>query len=297
MKNAFISLFKHALGFLIALVVFATSGALIVGQLDMGKPSDPGIFAEPINLLIIVLAQYIALATINSIVNGGRIRKFSYTTTLYYMLVIFVMQLETLYFKDQIGITTDIAIRLFLFGIPLAIAIPLYLNLYPSNYPSNHGIDIAFRSYDTAKFVLVGSVIYVVVYVIAGYYLAWVHEEVRLFYGAKEELRSFPSHVLNLFSQYPGLLFLQLVRGALWSIFAFLFLREIQNRPLWVMAFLLAFLMSVPQNIAHIGQNPVITSGEVRLIHMVETISSMIFYGIALAFLFQKFNKKRPLNK
>ncbi len=297
MKSALIFITKHTLGFLITLVVFAASGAVIGRQLNMGKPSDPGVFSDSINLLIIVLIQYITLLTINSAVNGGRIRKFSYTAVLYYMLVIFVMQLETFYFKDQIGITTNVAIWLFFFGAPLAIATPLYLNLYPGKSSSDFRADIAIKSYDTAKFVTMGSVIYVVVYVVAGYYLAWIHEEVRLFYGSQEELRSFPSHLLNLFEQYPALLFLQLVRGGLWSILAFLLLREIQNRPLWFMALSLAFLMAIPQNIAHIGQNPVITNGEVRLIHMVETVSSMIFYGVILAFLFQKITKKRLIKK
>lgn len=292
MKNTFITLFKHLLGLLISLVVFATSGALIVGKLDAAVPSDPGVFSEPINLLIIVLAQYIALVLVNNEIKGGRIRKFSYTAALYYVLVIFVMQLETFFFKNQIGITTDLAIRLFFFGAPLAIIIPLYLNLYPSKSLIDYSESLSIKDYSTAKFIFVGSIAYICIYVLAGYYLAWIHEDVRSFYGAKEELNPFFLHVLNLFTQHPSLLLLQLVRGALWSIFIFLFLREMQNRALWQMIILLTLLVAIPQNIAHIGQNPIITDSKVRIIHMIETMSSMIFYSIILVYLFKRFTKK-----
>lgn len=323
------SVVKHSFGVAAALITYAVSGFVLMGEVSNAKSSDPGWFPEPINFLVITFAQYLAIALLYDTFRGRKLRRAVYSMTLYYLLVIFVMQLETLYFRSELLVPMDTVVRLFVFGLPFSIIIPMYLSLFPVKSQPFNGVEIisgsgveeplatpsrSTRHSDNAlttglperlgtpvisqqfltnlQFIVAGSVLYVVLYLLAGYYLAWVHEDVRSFYGSTGDLLPFHQHLNSLLINEPSLLVFQLARGWIWSMSALIILRETRDRSFLYSTALLCFLLSIPQNIAHIGSNPILTESEVRHIHLIETVSSMILFGFFLSLMY----RKTPMN-
>ena len=62
------------------------------------------------------------------------------------------------------------------------------------------------------------GVMYLVLYLLFGYYLAWQSQELRVFYGGPAELNSFRDQILKTFMSKPEMPFFQYARGILWIV-------------------------------------------------------------------------------
>lgn len=62
------------------------------------------------------------------------------------------------------------------------------------------------------------AIIYVVLYMLFGYYVAWQSQEVRLFYGGPAELNSFFAQWRDTLMSRPEILVFQYFRGVLWML-------------------------------------------------------------------------------
>ena len=62
------------------------------------------------------------------------------------------------------------------------------------------------------------AAVYVVLYMLFGYYVAWQSQELRLFYGGPAELNSFTAQWSQTFMNRPELLVFQYFRGVLWLL-------------------------------------------------------------------------------
>jgi hypothetical protein len=60
--------------------------------------------------------------------------------------------------------------------------------------------------------------VYVVLYLLFGYFVAWQSQELRLFYGGPAELNSFASQTLTTLMGRPEMPFFQYARGILWIV-------------------------------------------------------------------------------
>ena len=58
--------------------------------------------------------------------------------------------------------------------------------------------------------------VYIVLYLLFGYFVAWQSQELRIFYGGPAELNSFANQILTTLMSKPEILFFQYARGILW---------------------------------------------------------------------------------
>jgi hypothetical protein len=65
------------------------------------------------------------------------------------------------------------------------------------------------------------AVVYMVLYYLFGYYVAWQNPEVRTYYAGSTELKSFFEQIRSIPSATPWMLPLQFGRGLLWALFAY----------------------------------------------------------------------------
>jgi hypothetical protein len=137
-------------------------------------------------------------------------------------------------------------------------------------------------------------VVYLAVYYLAGYFIAWQNPDVRAFYGSPGDLLPFLQQMWHIFTNDPWLTPYQLVRTLIWVAGAYIVIRG-TRLPLWQTALLVGLLLSVPQNIAHLMPNPMIPLNSVRISHMIETASSTFVFGIIVAWLLypKSITKKR----
>jgi hypothetical protein len=123
------------------------------------------------------------------------------------------------------------------------------------------------------------AVLYVVVYFVFGYFVAWQWGEVRVFYSGTSEIKPFFVHFRDLFLEDdPAIIPFQLVRGALWTSLALMIVR-MTGAKRWVaslaVATIFAGLLAVPLGLFPNPYMPPL----VRQAHFYEIAFSMLLFG------------------
>ncbi|MFC1997755.1 hypothetical protein ACFLXI_09180, partial [Chloroflexota bacterium] len=205
--------------------------------------------------------------------------------------ITFMSQIETWYFLSGLTVGPETLRGLFLFGIPTALLYtPLAVlilgkwkgperTLSESEYPA-----IPVRQW-IWKFALIGF-IYVILYYLAGYFIAWQNPALVAFYGG-EDPGSIFAQLANTLEANPSFLGFQFVRGMLFALFALPVIWMRRDHPIEA-ALMVAVLLSVPFNIGHILPNPLMPDASVRFSHMIETASSNFIFGLIIGWLLHR---------
>jgi len=293
--NAARSLFKWILQFILLYVLFIVSfmiGSMAVaGVMPDIAISEPGLVPATSGLLIIALADLLVIAALILTSRWGGWKLVVSLALAYYGAVTFLMQIETWYFLSSITVGPQLLPRLFLMGIPTAfLFIPLAV------WVLGKGRAIAETSPNPALVMPIQqwiwkltaiAVVYLVLYLGAGYFIAWQNPELRAFYGQPGEALPFFTHTANTLRHDPMLFPLQILRALLWVLCALPVIRGSRVNPWWT-ALLVGLLFSVPQNLGHILANPLLPVASVRLSHMIETASSTFIFGTLVVWLLHR---------
>ena len=191
-------------------------------------------------------------------------------------------QMETLYFNsalqlgtaELVGLVAAGALRAVVFA-PLAVLI--LGKMKASRQPKPR--EAAAPVLGWAQRVATLSVLWVVVYFLFGYFVAWQWEETRLYYTGTATIKPFFDHFRDLFiREDPFIVPFQLLRGVLWAALATLIVRIIGSKR-WeasvAVAAMFAVLLALPLGLF---PNPYMPPAVARS-HFVETVSSMLLYG------------------
>ena len=128
-------------------------------------------------------------------------------------------------------------------------------------------------------------ILYLFIYLLFGYYVAWQTEALRVFYNGEATLLPFGTHLSELIRNNFTLFPFQLFRGILWAGLVWLIVR-LSTGKLFKKAFLAAALLMVPATLLLIP-NPYMPEA-VRLAHFWETLSSNILFGLLAGWYFAK---------
>jgi hypothetical protein len=289
------TIFRWILRFILLFVLFLMFyilGSLVVAEV-MPDPavSESGLISPEIGLLIISLA--------NSLLVGALILtsrwvgwKLALSLALaYYGTVTFLMQIETWYFLSAITVGSELLPLLFLMGIPPAFMfIPLAVWILGKwrarEDPLQHSALVMPVKQWVWKLAVI-AMVYLILYWLAGYFIAWGNPELRAFYGHPGEAEPFFTHTLNTLRDDPLLFPFQILRALLWAVCALPIMRGSKVKPWWT-AVLVGLLFSVPQNLGHILPNPLIPIASVRLSHLIETASSTFLFGLIVVWLLHR---------
>jgi hypothetical protein len=282
------------LGLLIFLYfLFWIGGSMFLIDLPT-TPSEPGLVGELPGLLILSITNVLVLV---SLIFTSRWRGWKLALVLglaHYGVTTFITQVETWYFLNELTVPPSILPDLFLMGLPVSfIFIPLAV-LVCGKWKAKSKVERnPYPAMTTKQLILklaVVSVIYVIIYWCAGYFIAWQNPELREFYGSPGEIVPFWEHTLDTFQNSPDLLILQLVRGLLFAFFVLPLIRGSVVNP-WLTALLIGLLLAVP-HLGHIIANPLLPLASVRLSHMLETATSTFLFGLIIVWLLHRQHKK-----
>jgi hypothetical protein len=120
-------------------------------------------------------------------------------------------------------------------------------------------------------------VVYVALYLLFGYYVAWQAEEVRLFYGGTSELPSVWNQWGTTFMQMPELPVFQYWRGILWILCLVPLFKGFSGTRI-ELVLLSALALALLPTAALAFPNPLMPAG-VSLAHFWEVSASMAIYG------------------
>lgn len=204
------------------------------------------------------------------------------TAFLYYGVKTFQANIEAVYFMRNI--TPAMAPGLFLMTLPVALLwSPVAVWLLgkvrrPAETPTAPSLLPAMRSsLWLGKLLLLGVLIYPLLFFAFGYYVAWQSPAVRDFYGGTDP-GSFLLQMRTISAGDPFLLLFEGLRGLLWTAMAALLLWTLKARPGFAVL-LLALVLALVENDTHLLPNPLMPT-TVRQVHFVETASSNFLFGV-----------------
>lgn len=262
-------------------------GTVAIGDHLPDTVSEPGLVDQVTGMLILGIINTLLIISL-IITSRWHGWKLAFLLGLaYYGSFTFITQIETWYFLSEISIPPGLLPRLFIMGlsIPL-IFIPLAVWICKKWKQSDSALEnstLEFNAKQLLPKLLIIAVIYVVIYWLAGYFIAWQNPELRAFYGSPGEIAPFFSHTLSTFRKTPSLIFLQLIRGILFVLIAVPIILGSKVKPL-LTGLLVGFLFAIP-HLGHIIANPLMPVASVRFSHMLETATSTFVFGLVLVWI------------
>jgi hypothetical protein len=175
---------------------------------------------------------------------------------------------------EFIGIVAAGVMRALIFA-PLAVII--FGKLKKPTQPEEEFASVAAS--DWGKWLVGIAVLYVVVYFMFGYFVAWQWEATRLYYTGSTAIKPFFVHFRDLFLiEDPVIIPFQLLRGALWALLAIIIVRMMRAKR-WetslAVALTFAVLLSLPLGLF---PNPYMPPPVARS-HFFEVSTSMLLFG------------------
>jgi len=266
------------------------AGAMFIQDGLPDVQPDPGLVNETTGMLILAMVNTLLIISliVTSKWRGWKLALF--LAIAYFGSFTFITQIETWYFLTGITVSSELISALFLMGLTVPLLfIPIAILI--SGYWKDEGAvsDLKLLDMPVKQFIIrltAISILYVIIYWIAGYYIAWQNPELRSFYGSQGEIMPFWDHTIQTLSDTPDLLILQLFRGTLFALFVYPVIRGSSVSP-WLTSLITGSLLAIP-SLGHILANPLIPSAEVRFTHMIETIPSTFLFGMIISWFFHR---------
>ena len=187
----------------LALMILNIIGTMVTGLAASVSTEDPG--SRLLAMLVVSLIETLLLSyfVVRSRLSGFRL--IMATALIYYGIKTFTAQLETAYFVTSVPRTMLPA--LFLMTVPAALVFPplaclLFGRLRPQNVPATAGFPSLPPAEWIWKALVVGIVVYPVLFFGAGYFIAWRNPDVRAFYGGVDNPNVF-AYYANMFAKDP----------------------------------------------------------------------------------------------
>lgn len=270
-----------ALVYLVCFVV--VSGALLSTTTEQPTPADASA-----TLLALLAVSFVHAAVWTYIIRRSRWSGWKLVMTVFLVLYgvdTLLPQIETAYFVTRLP--PGMLPRLFIAGlIVAAIFAPLaVLILGKAKSQADAGSDSRLNMPTTewiAKLFVI-AILYVFIYFTFGYFVAWKSEAVRVYYGGNDP-GSFFAHIASVLRSEPLLFLLQVVRGLLWAAIAVPVIRMMRGKW-WEAGLAVALLFATASSLLLIP-NPLMPP-EVRMAHLVETVTSNFLFGWLLTILLE----------
>ena len=267
-------------------ILFAAGGALVAPYLP-GTAAEPGPIPQMTGLVIVCAATVLVIMLM---IHSSRWHGWKLILSMsvaFYLVMTLVTQLEAWYFLLGITIGPELMSRLFLQGIPTAfifvpIAVLVMRRVRATESASSEIAPMSLKEWLWKLAVI--YIAYLVLYYMAGYFIAWQNPAVRAFYGSPGDALPFFQQMAHIFSSDSWLTPYQLLRTLIW-VAGSLFIIRGSRFPLWPTALIVGLMLSVPQNIGHILPNSLIPLNSVRMSHLIETASSTFIFGVIVTWL------------
>lgn len=128
----------------------------------------------------------------------------------------------------------------------------------------------------------VSAILYVVLYVVFGYFVAWQNPELRALYGGGEQVLGFWERVTSPPTSNRVIPF-QFLRGIVWTFLCLGMIRVSSGNRILV-AVSIGLVIAIVMNSQLLLPNPFM-SENVRMIHLIETATSNFLFGLVCVWL------------
>jgi hypothetical protein len=199
-------------------------------------------------------------------------------------------QIETLFFDSAFTALTKLdTILIMLVGLfPLIGTIALLVKFFQNRNAICEKGKIDFKEI-ILKLGVIG-IIYLCIYMLFGYFVAWQFSELRLFYSGTTDKLSFWGQMVNNAKSNPVIIPFQIIRGILFGLAVIPIKNMInRNKGSFVISVCLIYLCTA---IVLIIPN-VLFPNAVRIAHLIEMSSSMLLFGIIVGCILWRNDKSK----
>ncbi len=206
---------------------------------------------------------------------------------LIFMIQYFMSMIEAIWFNDSLDMPLSGIKSILLSGFLLSLFFsPLMVWIGGGYSPKKDSQGHSWDEYLTKdliwKIPLLILIIYPALYFLAGYFIAWQSESVRIFYTGSAEMEKFSEMMIE--NVKSGLYGFQILRGLMWvgiAIPVYIMLKG----SFWMKGILIGLLFALLMNAQHLLPNPYFPS-EVSKIHFIETATSNFVWGFLIVLIF-----------
>ena len=286
--SKFIIMLKTILKILLSAIVYIVAFILINAVLPYSQGfRELGASEDPAGMLFLLITSVWVCFTVYYIVRHSHfsgIKLFLNILFVLFFVQCFMMQIETLFFGYAFQVLTkgDVVFIMLAGLFPLLATIPLLMTFFQNKHVSVESEKVEkinMRSI-ALKLGIIG-VMYLFVYMMFGYYVAWQFEELRIFYTGLAEKLSFWGQMLNNFKTNPGIFPFQIVRGVLFGIFIIPLTVMVNKKADFIISVCLVYLCTA---VVLLIPN-VLFPDVVRFAHFIEMTGSMLLFGIIVGYI------------
>lgn len=284
------TIFKLFLASVLYAVLFMLANAILPFSEEFKELGSSG---EPVALIFLLLSgAWICFAIYFIIKNTfySGLKLFVNILFIMFFIQYFMTQIETLFFGNAFSVLTKLDILLIMVaGLLPTLGVSLFLvKAFPNINDVYEKSNLCIKDL-ILKLGIIG-IIYLCVYMIFGYFVAWQFEELRLFYTGSTEKLSFFGQMVNNIKTNPTIIPFQILRGVLFGL-AIIPIRKMINKTknVFIVSVCLIYLCTA---IVLIIPN-VLFPDIVRIAHLIEMFSSMLLFGIIVGVILWNIKSKK----
>ena len=273
LKSSLFFTWRFVLATILLSICFALGSQLV----DSGEASLPETEAlSPLALVGIVAVQALIFCFLVDTARWSGWPLITAIFVVYFGVCTILPQMDTWYFAG--AFPQGMALSVIWMGLLIgALFSPMLVMIWRKLRSSAATPDLNVKQRDKLGLFLFLPTLYLVIYLLFGYYVAWQFEAVRIFYNDETILLPFTAHVSDLATNSFSLFPFQFFRGVLWAGLVWLILRLSGGSSLQK-TFLVAGVLAVPASLLLIP-NPYMPEA-VRMAHFWETFSSNVLFGL-----------------
>lgn len=214
---------------------------------------------------------------------------------LIFMIQYFLSMIEAIWFNDSLDMPLSGIMSILISGLLLALSFsPLMVWISgraKSKHPADQHVQKTSGDLYLEKFLsktmavkisILVLIIYPALYFLAGYYIAWQSEAVRVFYTGSTEIEGFWKMLGDNIRS--GLYGFQILRGLIWVALAIPVYIMLKT-TFWLKGIITGLLFAFLMNAQHLIPNPYFPP-EVTQFHFIETASSNFLWGFLIVLFF-----------
>ena len=275
---------KTAVQFLALTLVYLVCFVVVSGALLSTTMDQPAVDEAATTLLALLVVSLINAAVWMYVIRRSRWSGWRLMLVVFFVLYgvsTLMPQIETAYFVTRLP--PGMLPRLFVAGLIIAavfspLAVLILGKAGTRSSETSNRLQLPASAWIARLSLIV--VAYVVIYFTFGYFIAWKNEAVVAYYGGNDP-GSFITHMRNVLRSEPLLFLLQIARALLWTAIAVPVIKMMKGK--WWEAGLAVALLFTMMSAQLLLPNPLMPA-EVRMAHLVETVTSNFLFGWLVVF-------------
>ena len=265
------------------LTVWSFISGLLQGLLGYIDPATFGVKQAlvpvlPLFLACLLNASVVLWITQKTSLSEGKLGALIFVVV--FGVMFFLPQIETVYFNNALQIPLGVIGATLISGIGVGlVSAKIAVQFRRERTPARN---VSFKTANRMMKIIVLAVLYVILYVVFGYYIAWQSPTVRQFYSGSKSLLPFWAHLRQ---QEMGLFVLQFVRGMLWTLIGYILAVNLPLASRAERAVVVGLALSIGLAFPILVPNPYMPWA-VRRMHFVELLIENFLFGVIVVWFF-----------